>query len=53
MTLTKENSDVSDNTPRAFIDYIESNPFDRTTLREWEKETLSSLLNLPTKNKLV
>ena len=50
MTQEKQRLDASENTPRAFIDYIKNNTFDRTSLREWEKETLSSLLNIPRKN---
>lgn len=34
------------NTPKAFLDYVRSHPFDKSSLRAWEVETLSALLML-------
>lgn len=45
--MTDARRTETENTPRAFIDYIRRTAFDRSGLRPWERETLSSLLGLP------
>lgn len=44
LCLCGAGNNPAENTPEAFLDFIRNSSFDRSSLRPWERETLSSYL---------